>query len=192
MSRAVQATIVPVSWIGPERSKNATPLTQDQLEAHVLRLSGKDPRSEGVFAKHAAKPTEDDKKEVQEYVDGLVEQLNGTFAELGKQHGLLEDMRTNLTNVRVHCIQMFMSVCEMNGASHGWAARQHTWLSTFEIAKRKLSTHSDAKIWNECSSKKAVIERDRPRCDAEGAANGVPWSPISDPAKKESRKRRRG
>lgn len=155
--------LVPVSWIGPERSRNAPPLTQDQLEAHVLlhcALLTQTERLRGVFEKQATESTEEDKKQVQNFVTSMIERVNDIFSDLGRQSSMLDDMKKNVTAIRVHAIQMVMNLYDMN-SSVSWLGRSVTtsWWSTFENARRKVSTHTDAQIWNDCSTTKATIER---------------------------------
>jgi hypothetical protein len=158
-----QRPLVPVSWIGPERAKNAMPLTQDQFEAHVFMHTAILEHAHAmrtVLAQERAGATEGDMQILQTFVDTLVIQLNDTFSELGRQHQLVEDMKENLTRVRVQCIQMFMTMCRVN-RDVSWLSRNVTapWLSTFEVAKRKAATHNDTQIWNDCSKTKTIIEK---------------------------------
>lgn len=158
-----QRPLVPVSWIGPEKAKNATPLTQDQLEAHVFMHAAVLDHAHNmraVLAQQCTGATEGDMQVLQTFVDGLVVHLNDTFSELGRQHQLVDDMKENLTRVRVQCIQMFMTMCRVN-REVSWLGRTASapWLSTFEHARRKTATHNDTQIWNDCSKTKSIIEK---------------------------------
>lgn len=155
--------LIPVSWIGPERSKNTPPLTQDQLESHVLlhcALLTQTERLKYVFEKQATESTEEDKQNVQEFVESMVENINDILTNLGKQCTMLDDMKKNVTSIRVNAIQMVMNLYDMN-SSVSWLGRSVTtsWWNTFDNARRKVSTHTDAQIWNDCSTMKATIER---------------------------------
>jgi hypothetical protein len=155
--------IVPVSWIGPERSKQALPLSQDQLEAHVLlhcSLLLQVAKLRETFDKQAEASTEGDKRTVQDAVEWIATQTNDLLSDLASQQTLVDSMKASVTNMRVRAIHMFLGICEVN-ESITWLGRAvgAQWLSVFEKARAKVETHTDAQIWNECSHGKQVVER---------------------------------
>jgi hypothetical protein len=155
--------IVPVSWIGPERSKQALPLSQDQLEAHVLlhcSLLLQVSKLRETFDKQAEASTEEDKKKVQDAIDWIATQTNELLSDLASQQTLVDSMKASITNMRVRAIHMFLGICEVND-SVTWLTRAigAQWISVFEKARAKIDTHTDAQIWNECSHGKQVVER---------------------------------
>lgn len=155
--------LVPVSWIGPERGKHTMPLTHEQLETHVMMhcaLLSKTRSLRDVFAKQAAAACEEDKRIVQQHVEDMVVQLNDLLSDMSRQQGLLQDLKTNLTSMRVKAIQTFVDTHQMN-KDITWLGSNITapWLTSLEHARRKVDTHTDAQIWNECSQAKAGIER---------------------------------
>lgn len=155
--------LVPVSWIGPDRGKHAMPLTHEQLESHVLMhcaLLSKTRSLRDVFAKQAAATCEEDKRIVQQHVEDMVAQLNELLSDMSRQQSLLQDLKANLTSMRVRAIQTFVDTHQMN-KDITWLGSNITapWLTSLEHARRKVDTHTDAQIWNECSQAKAGIER---------------------------------
>ena len=63
-----------------------------------------------------------------------MERFNETFADLTRQHKLLDDMRTNLNTIRTRCIDMYTSLWSMN-RSIPWLGRTVVHHRTF------LATH---------------------------------------------------
>lgn len=155
--------LVPVSWIGPERGRDAAPLAQEQLEAHALLHTAFVARAHAlrsVLAKEAASASDADKGTVVALVDGLAAQFNATFVDLGKQEACLDEMRRHLTNVRVRQIEMLLSLCQAN-REVPWLGRGvgTPWLAVLETARAKAATTDDGKIWNDCNHKKDAITR---------------------------------
>ena len=116
--------LVPVSWIGTERSKNCTPLTQEQVETHVLMMSALLSQCHGIRRELCNGLRDENVEALQSLFDSMGTVLNDLFADMSKQSKLLDDMRSNLTSMRVRCIGMFTSIWNVNKDTP-WLGRTH-------------------------------------------------------------------
>ena len=152
--------LIPVTWLGPEKSKHAPPLTQEQLETHALLHACVLEQAHHLRGSLCDQQADDKELQVvRQFVDDSVSLFNDVFRDLGKQAQAIEDLKTNLTSVRVQCIRLFTAMCQVN-REVGFLGRPISapWLATYETAARKVDTHTPAQIWNDCSKMKSVIE----------------------------------
>lgn len=151
--------LAPVTYIGPEKGKNATPITQEQLETHVYMMFHLLEQCHIIRSDLCNGLKDQELDSFQILFDQLGGHLNKTFADLRKQEHLIDELRTNLTSIRCKCIQMFRSLCNVN--SHiPWLQRkiEADWLSVYEDARQKSLTSTEATVWNNLSRNKATIE----------------------------------
>ena len=154
------ASLVPVTWLGPERGKHAPPLAQEQVETHVLMMLALTAQCHDIRRELCNGLRDDDVHKLQTLFDELGTHLQDTFAELSRQHRLLEELRANVTAMRVRCIHMTTAVWQAN-RDVPWLGRAMTvpWMEVFQAARSKAATHKDAEIWNQCSRSKSLVER---------------------------------
>ena len=118
----------------------------------------------GALAANAhghVRTTEDvDIRKVQALVGCLSENFTALFTGLTKQCKTLEDLRSQLTETRARCINMFHTLWMVN-RDVSWLERDVSapWMDAFLLADSQTSTMKDAEIWNRLSKQKTVIER---------------------------------
>ena len=112
--------LAPVTWIGCEKGKHAQALTSEQIETHVNMVFALLSRTQHLRDELSSGLTDGDITALQAMVDAMGSHFTHAFAELGKQHKLVQDMQQTLTETRKHCLRMFMVLWEAN--------RDTTWL----------------------------------------------------------------
>ena len=153
--------LVPVTWFGPERAKNATPLTPEQVETHVMMVSALLSQCHNIRRELCNGTRDVHMQSLQNMFDSMGVQLNGTFTDLSKQSKLIDDMRSTLTSIRVRAISMCTTIWHVN-RDIPWLGRDVNmpWMDVYEGARVKTEEGmKDADIWNQCSRNKSSIER---------------------------------
>ena len=151
--------LAPVSYIGPEKGRSAPPLTQEQLETQVCMMFCVLDQSHNIRRDLCNGLKDEEITSFQTLFEEMGLQLNKTFKDLRKQENLITDMCTNLTDIRINCIQMFRSIYGVN-VKIPWLQRNISddWVSVFETAKDRALTMNDVDVWNRVSKQKATIE----------------------------------
>lgn len=154
--------LVPVTWLGPERAKSASPLTQEQVETHVFMMLALLAQCHTIRRELCNGLRDEHVERIQCFVDAANLGFNDTFVDLAKQSKLIDDLRANLTALRARCIGMYAALWSVN-RNVPWLSRPgvHTpWMDVFQTARQKMDASvKEADIWNECSKKKVVVER---------------------------------
>lgn len=180
--------IVPVVWLGPERSKQVQPLTQEAIESVTWMVSSLLLKCHDM--KRDMTTSEDqDVRIVQNEVTFLSDQFTGMFSDLTRQYKTIEDLRDQVTQTRARCVRMFHSLWETN-RSVSWLSRemQAPWMNAYLTAQSQIaSSVKESDVWNRLSKQKAIIERHigkdamfvalrsekkRSRTDGEGGGDG--------------------
>lgn len=154
--------LVPVTWLGTERAKNVSPITQEQVETHVFMMLALLSQCHNIRRELCNGLRDEHVENIQGFVDEANTGFNETFADLTRQHKLLDDMRTNLNTIRARCIGMYTSLWSVN-RSIPWLGRTgvHTpWMEYYQTARQRMNTGmKESEVWNQCSKGKNVIER---------------------------------
>ncbi len=153
--------LVPVAWIGTEKSKFPSPLTQEQLETHMLlqmQMLGKCHDLQVAYSL----PSDDtaERVAIQQCVDSMQTHMQASLAEMGKQSKLLDEMRASLTHSRASCVRMFSDLFSINKQTP-WLQRpmEVPWMECLETASSRMETMKEAEVWNAFSRQKSLIER---------------------------------
>jgi len=154
--------LVPVTWLGTERAKNVSPITQEQVETHVLMVLSLLAQCHNIRRELCNGLRDEHVERLQGFVDAANVGLHETFADLARQSKLLDDLRANLNAVRARCIGMYTSLWSVN-RNVPWLGRPgvHTpWMDYYQTARQKMDAHvKESDIWNQCSKGKNVVER---------------------------------
>lgn len=154
--------LVPVTWLGTERAKNVTPITQEQVETHVFMMLALLSQCHNIRRELCNGLRDEHVEGLQGFVDEANVGFQDTFADLARQNKMLDDMRASLNVVRARCIGMYTSLWSLN-RSVPWLGRSgvHTaWMDYYQTARQKLDMGMrEAEVWNQCSKGKNVIER---------------------------------
>lgn len=177
--------LAPVSYVGPEKGKNALPLTQEQLETQVYMMFCVLDQCHNIRKEVCNDLKDDEVCAFQTLFDEMGSYLNKTFTDLRKQENMIQDMTSNLTNIRVNCIKMFRSIYQING-NIPWLQRKMDadWIPVFETAKNRAGTMNDADVWNRVSKHKATIENTIGKEAMLLAIHGENENVIEEPSKK--------
>jgi hypothetical protein len=151
--------LAPVSYIGPEKSKVILPLTQEQLETQVYMMFCVLEQSHNIRRDLCNGLKDEEISSFQTLFEEMGSYINATFTDLRKQEHLINEMSSNLTNVRCKSVKMFRSIYKIN-AKIPWLQRKidADWVSVYETAKERAITMNDADVWNKVSKNKATIE----------------------------------
>lgn len=154
-----QRALAPVVYIGPEKGKAATPLTQEQLETQLYMMFCLLDQCHTIRKDICNGLQTEEIASFQNLFDQLGSHMNDTFVDLRKQENLIKEMSCNLTNIRCHCIKMVRSLCHVNGEIP-WLQRniQADWLPVYEQSLGRAATMPDPEIWNKLSKQKSLIE----------------------------------
>ena len=153
--------LVPVSFMGTEKGKDASPITPDQVETHVLMMFSLLSKCHSMKKEMFSGANDEDIQSLQRLFDSISAHLNATFKDFAKQAKLIEDMKTNLDSARARCIHLYTQVWETNREVSS-LRRNITppWMETYQTATAKhKATMKESDIWNQCSKSKALIER---------------------------------
>jgi hypothetical protein len=159
VSDSTDRPLVPVSYIGPEKGKSASPLTQEQLETHTYLMFGILEQCDVIRKELCNGIKDQDIDSLQRLFEDMGTFLNKTFVDLRKQERLIDDMAKNLTEIRVRCIQMFRSVYGVNNRTPWLQKNMMTnWMPILETSQERAATMNDAEIWNKIGKQKQTIE----------------------------------
>lgn len=153
--------LVPVTWLGTERAKHVTPLTQEQVETHVLLVLALTRQCDEIRRELCSGVRDEHVAALQQVVDVMNLEITETFSDLARQNRLVEELRTNLHNVRARCIAMYTSLWSVNRTTP-WLGRtmEAPWLDVYNTALAKANRDvKEADIWNQCSKSKGIVER---------------------------------
>lgn len=152
--------LVPVTWLGPEKGKAALPLTQEQVETHVHMMCGLLSQCHHIRRELCNGLRDDNVAKLQTFFDQTGAHFNETFADLAKQQKLLDDMKANLTGIRARAIAMFTSLWQHNREVHWLGRTIHApWMEAYMTARDRAQHMDEARVWNQCSRNKSLIER---------------------------------
>lgn len=151
--------LAPVSYIGPEKSKIIVPLTQEQLETQVYMMFCVLEQCHNIRRELCNGLKDEEVSSFQTLFEEMGSYLNNTFTDLRKQEQLINEMYTNLTNIRCKCVKMFRSIYRIN-SEIPWLQRKidADWVQVYETAKERAITMNDADVWNKVSKNKGTIE----------------------------------
>lgn len=152
--------LAPVSYIGPEKSKYAPPLAQEQLETHMYMMFCLLEKTHAIRADLCNGLKDEELSQFQTLFEQLGAHFNQTFVDLRKNEQLISEMTKNLNIMRCRAIQMCRSVVGIN-SQIPWLQRKGVepeWMSVYETAKEKSLTMSESQAWNSLSRSKATIE----------------------------------
>lgn len=156
--------LVPVSYVGPERGKNAAPLLQEQLESHVCMHAALLSQCATIRASLGAGLTDSDVSRLQTFVDLAGEQLLGAFEDLNRQNRLVRDMQALVTSLRARCVDVFAHMWTLNSETP-WLNRPLAapWMPVYEATRAKKETMPESKdstLWNNTSKEsKLLVEK---------------------------------
>lgn len=153
--------LVPVAWLGPERSKQVVPISAEQVETALFMMSGLLHQTHMLRRELCSGLRDDDVGSMQTLVDLLGQHFSDTFTDLAKQSKLIDDLRGNLTQIRARAITTFSQLWTTN-LETPWLGRTMNapWMDAFQTARQKSDDNvSEATIWNQLSKNKSVVER---------------------------------
>jgi hypothetical protein len=152
--------LVPVTWLGPEKGKTAPPLTQEQVETHVHMVCGLLAQCHHIRRELCNGLRDENVARLQSFFDQLGVHFNETFTDLSKQQKLLDDLKTNLTTLRARAISTFTSLWQQNREVHWLGRTIHApWMEAYMSARERADTMDEARVWNQCSRNKSLLER---------------------------------
>ena len=156
---ATNKALAPVSYIGPEKAKNASPITQEQLETHMLMMFSVLENCHLIRRDLCSGFKNEDVADFQAIFEELTAFFNNAFIDLRKQEHLAHDMMTSITNARTRCITMCRRVHALNRATP-WLQRGNVpeWMNIYATALERSASMSEADVWNRLSKNKATIE----------------------------------
>ena len=140
--------VFPVTWLGTEKGRNAAPLLQEQVETHfcmITSLLRQMQKRNGEKEANITPVTDVHTSNLRVCLTDVITHMNDAFSEMGRQHRLIEDMRSSLTSVRVSCIRSFLSLWSVN-RSTPWLGMEMDcpWMDAYQAAKTKMDSGMDA------------------------------------------------
>lgn len=153
--------LVPVLWVGPEKGKHVTPMTQEQLESVVCMHMALLSQCHNLRRDLCQGVKDVDIERVRESFEVFGTELTDILQDINRQQKVVEDLKQTITSMRVRCIRMCGSLHETN-KTIPWLGRttiNFPWMDTLLKAFEKKDTMKDAEIWNHLSGSKNVIEK---------------------------------
>lgn len=150
---------IPVTYVGPERGRDAAPLSQEALQSHVcmhiaFAVQCRQMRATLSQCAHDAAVPE----EAQHTVRALLERVRAETAarmdDLNQQQKLLTQMQTQLRDSRVRCIQHAVALSNAHCATAwiGPLVQEFPWMAEFHHVQDKLRHGtSDRDVWKNLS-----------------------------------------
>ena len=153
--------LVPVTWIGPDRGRDVPPLTRECVETHVHMVLALARQCRALRRDFADGVRDADVELLKSHFDETGARLDEVIADLAQQQKLIDDLRANLTLARSRVVQLYASAWKTN-REVPFLLRPSVnapWMEAYNMSKERSETQDDAKVWNQCSSKKALVER---------------------------------
>ena len=119
--------------MGPERAKVVTPITQEQVETHVLMVLALLSQCHNIRRELCNGLRDEHVDSIQQFVDSTGAHLNEVFADISKQSKLIDDLRGTLNTVRMRCIHMCVDLWSVNRGTP-WLGRNLPvpWMDAYQ------------------------------------------------------------
>lgn len=154
--------LVPVTWLGTEKGKHATPLTREEVELQV-QFQMKVLEQTHFLREELCSGlrNDDDIYATQGLVSQMIKFMNELFSDLSKQMKVVQELKDGITKTRVRGIEMLDLLMEANKTVSFLSKEKVTtpWLDAYNYACDKVETTSEAKIWNSLCHSKTMIEK---------------------------------
>lgn len=150
---------VPVSFLGPERGRDAPPVTQEGLVSHVCMHVAFALRCRilrELWTQRDAAATDDDAHvtRIKELVERVGTDVAETLEQMNQQAKLVAGWQQSIKSVRVRVMQL-LSVLGDVGRSVPWLRRTHAdpvWMPEYQLVRDKVAHGvTDALLWKNLS-----------------------------------------
>ena len=151
---------IPVSFLGTERGRDAVPLTQDVIQAHVCMHATMMMRFSDLRRTLVSTSDTDDGGDTRLFHDTLHSDMYSMLDDLNVQGRAISTMQASMKSSRIRIINLFARLCDTQRRT-GLETRDPVWMPEFRLVRDKVSTGmTDAVIWKNLSEpqKKRVAD----------------------------------